>query len=52
MACNDEVVMVLKTKRNPQVWKHFDLCLMTNSHEMAHVQRLREVHEGYGELDA
>ncbi|XP_022010959.1 dentin sialophosphoprotein isoform X3 [Helianthus annuus] len=35
MACNDEVVMVLETKRNPQVWKHFDLCLMSDSHEMA-----------------
>ncbi|KAF5789235.1 putative transcription factor/ chromatin remodeling BED-type(Zn) family [Helianthus annuus] len=35
MACNGEVVMVLETKRNPQVWKHFDLCLMSDSHEMA-----------------
>ncbi|MFS7956118.1 hypothetical protein Hanom_Chr07g00650801 [Helianthus anomalus] len=34
MVCNDEVVMVLETKENPVVWKHFDLCLMTDSHEM------------------
>ncbi|MFS7905596.1 putative transcription factor/ chromatin remodeling BED-type(Zn) family [Helianthus anomalus] len=35
MACNDEVVMVLETKRNLTIWKHFDLCLMTDNHEMA-----------------
>ncbi|KAJ0431969.1 hypothetical protein HanIR_Chr17g0854181 [Helianthus annuus] len=35
MACNDEVVMVLETKRNPAIWKNFDLCLMSDSHEMA-----------------
>ncbi|MFS8022829.1 putative transcription factor/ chromatin remodeling BED-type(Zn) family [Helianthus anomalus] len=35
MACNDKFVMVLETKRNPSIWKHFDLCLMTDNHEMA-----------------
>ncbi|MFS7902146.1 putative transcription factor/ chromatin remodeling BED-type(Zn) family [Helianthus anomalus] len=27
--------MVLETKRNPTIWKHFDLCLITDNHEMA-----------------
>ncbi|KAJ0926949.1 putative transcription factor/ chromatin remodeling BED-type(Zn) family [Helianthus annuus] len=35
MACNEEVVMLLETKRNPTIWKHFDLCLMTDNHVMA-----------------
>ncbi|MFS7940398.1 hypothetical protein Hanom_Chr05g00463961 [Helianthus anomalus] len=35
MACNDEIVMVLETKQNPSIWKHFDLCLITDNHEMA-----------------
>ncbi|MFS7917296.1 putative transcription factor/ chromatin remodeling BED-type(Zn) family [Helianthus anomalus] len=37
MACNGkvEVVMVMETKRNPSIWKHFDLCLMIDNYEMA-----------------
>ncbi|MFS7959910.1 putative transcription factor/ chromatin remodeling BED-type(Zn) family [Helianthus anomalus] len=43
MTCNDEVVMVLETKRNPAIWKNFDLCLMSDSHEMARCK-------GYGKF--
>ena len=35
MATNDDVVMVIETTRCPDVWVHYDLCLMTDSSEMA-----------------
>ncbi|MFS8032047.1 putative transcription factor/ chromatin remodeling BED-type(Zn) family [Helianthus anomalus] len=35
MASNENVVLVLETKRTPEVWKHFDLCLMFDNTEMA-----------------
>ncbi|MFS7963232.1 hypothetical protein Hanom_Chr08g00735661 [Helianthus anomalus] len=34
MPSNEEVVLVLETKRNPKVWSPYDLCLMSNNTEV------------------
>ncbi|KAM0069867.1 putative transcription factor/ chromatin remodeling BED-type(Zn) family [Helianthus debilis subsp. tardiflorus] len=35
MATEEGVVLILETKRNPAIWKYFDLCLMSDNYEMA-----------------
>ena len=35
MASEEGVVLILETKRNPAIWKNFELCLMSDNHEMA-----------------